>query len=139
MKILLDTNILLEVILEQEKSQLVQSLLAREEHRFFIADFSLHSLGILLFRRIQHHVFRELMNDTVLQGAVSIASLRAEELGAVIEAGERFKLDFDDAYQYAVMDKYDLTLVSFDEHFDRTAKGRRSPEEVLAGETGDPV
>ncbi len=51
MRLLVDTNIFLEVILAQERSQEAQSLLSRvQEHEFFISDYSLHSIGILLLR-----------------------------------------------------------------------------------------
>jgi hypothetical protein len=35
---------------------------------------------------------------------------------------ERYKLDFDDAYQYLAAEKFRLTLVSFDRDFDGTEK-----------------
>jgi hypothetical protein len=35
---------------------------------------------------------------------------------------KKFALDFDDAYQYVVAEKYDLQLVSFDADFDRTER-----------------
>jgi len=44
---------------------------------------------------------------------------------------EHFNLDFDDAYQYAIAEKYDLTIVSFDRDFDRTERGRKTPGEVV--------
>ena len=43
----------------------------------------------------------------------------------------KFKLDFDDAYQYVAADKYDLIIVSFDTDFDTTEKGRKTPKEIL--------
>ena len=59
MKLLIDTNIFLEVLLEQVQANDAQALLATvEAHEFFISDFSLHSIGLLLFRRKQFHVFR---------------------------------------------------------------------------------
>lgn len=40
MRLLVDTNIFLEVILEQEKAQAARDLLSRaEEHDFFISDY----------------------------------------------------------------------------------------------------
>jgi len=48
---------------------------------------------------------------------------------------DRFKLDFDDAYQYTLVEKYGLAIVSFDKDFDRTPLGRKTPAQVLA-ETG---
>jgi len=40
-------------------------------------------------------------------------------------------LDFDDAYQYAVAARYELTLISFDSDFQRTDKGHKTPSEIL--------
>ena len=48
----------------------------------------------------------------------------------------RFNLDFDDAYQYAVAERYGLTIISFDSDFDRTERGRKTPEELLEGQGG---
>jgi predicted nucleic acid-binding protein len=33
------------------------------------------------------------------------------------EAAQQFNLDFDDAYQYALAERYNLTIVSFDSDF----------------------
>jgi len=44
------------------------------------------------------------------------------------EVSNQFKLDFDDSYQYAVAQKFDLRIMSFDSDFDRTEKGRMIPE-----------
>lgn len=41
-----------------------------------------------------------------------------------------FHLDFDDAYQYVVAEKFNLTLVSFDTDFDRTDRKRMVPAEI---------
>ena len=40
-------------------------------------------------------------------------------------------LDFDDAYQYAVAERYGLTIISFDSDFDRTERGRKPPGDLL--------
>jgi hypothetical protein len=48
-----------------------------------------------------------------------------------MSARKRFRLDFDDAYQYVAAEKHDLTLVSFDADFDRTDRGRKTPVDVL--------
>ncbi|RPI37410.1 MAG: PIN domain-containing protein [Methanoregulaceae archaeon] len=42
-----------------------------------------------------------------------------------------FRLDFDDAYQYVVAEKFDLALVSFDTDFDRTDRKRLIPADIL--------
>jgi hypothetical protein len=45
---------------------------------------------------------------------------------------KKFRVDFDDAYQYSVARKYQITLVSFDKDFDRTDITRRTPAEIIA-------
>lgn len=44
---------------------------------------------------------------------------------------ESYNLDYDDAYQYVVAERNDLTLVSFDSDFTQTSRGRRTPAEIL--------
>ncbi|HED04263.1 MAG TPA: PIN domain-containing protein [Candidatus Fraserbacteria bacterium] len=131
MRLLLDTTIFLEVILEQEKAQLVQDLLSgTEEHEFFLSDYALHSIGLLLFRRKQHDTFRRFLADMILNAVVELISLSGQEMESVVEVAERFNLDFDDAYQYVIAEHYGLKIVSFDRDFDRTAKGRVTPDQL---------
>jgi len=132
MKLLLDTNIFLEVILDQERANEARTLLSEVEgHEFFISDYSLHSIGLLLFRRGKHEVFRQFLKDMILGVGVAVITLSAQEMESLIEAAQRFGLDFDDAYQYAVAERYGLTIVSFDSDFDRTERGRKTPEDLL--------
>jgi len=133
-KLLIDTNIILEVILEQAKGEEVRALLSKtEEHEFFISDYALHSIGLLLFRRKQHQVFRQFLHDMLFNAGMMVASLPIDYMEPVIEASEKFNLDFDDAYQYAVAAKYDYILVSLDSDFDNTERGRKTPTTVLQG------
>jgi len=46
----------------------------------------------------------------------------------VIKSARKFNLDFDDAYQYVVAEKNNLEIISFDGDFDRTKKGRKTPD-----------
>ena len=134
MKLLLDTNIFLEVILDQERANEARTLLSEVEgHEFFISDYSLHSIGLLLFRRGQHEVFRQFLKDMILGVGVAVIALSAKETEGLIQVAQRFGLDFDDAYQYAVAKRYGLTIISFDSDFDRTERGRKTPEDLLKG------
>jgi predicted nucleic acid-binding protein len=63
-----------------------------------------------------------------------VVSLSYEDMGNVIEVSTRFNLDFDDAYQYVVAEKYNLTIISFDSDFDRTELKRKTPREVIESE-----
>jgi hypothetical protein len=59
-------------------------------------------------------------------------SIRVDELRSVIKVAQKFNLDFDDAYQYAIAEKRGLTLVSFDKDFDHTDRGKKTPAEILS-------
>jgi uncharacterized protein len=131
MKLLIDTNIFLEVLLAQSRVSDAQDLLSKtKEHEFFITDYSLHSIGLLFFRRKQHDVFRRFLADLFSVAGIRMISLLPSYMEDVIQAALKFGLDFDDAYQYAVADHYGLTIVSFDSDFDRTEKGRRTPDHI---------
>jgi len=68
-------------------------------------DYSLHSIGLLLFRSGQHEIFRQFLIDMILEAGVTIIALSAQEMEGVIQVAQRFGLDFDDAYQYAVAER----------------------------------
>ena len=132
MRLLLDTNLFLEVILEQEKAAEVKALLSEtDQYEFFLSDFSLHSIGILLFRRKRHEAFRLFLKDMLLKAGMVMLYLDARDMEIVINEAQHFNLDFDDAYQYITAQKHNLIMVSFDSDFDRTQRGRQTPAQVL--------
>jgi uncharacterized protein len=69
----------------------------------------------------------------LVRAGISAISLSVEDMASVISAARQFELDFDDAYQYVVAARYDLTIASFDSDFGRTDRGRRMPAELLSG------
>ncbi len=132
MRLFIDTNIFLEIILEQEKAENAKALLLKtEDHEFFISDFSLHSMGLLLFYRKQHSVFQQFLKDMIIDGGIIITSLVVDDMESVVNVSQKYKLDFDDAYQYVIAEKYGLTIISFDSDFDRTERGRKIPAEII--------
>ncbi len=131
MRLLVDTNIFLEVLLAQARSDEAKELLAKtDSHDLFITDFSLHSIGLLLLRRGQAAAFRDFLSDMIIGAGTTVALLRPDEMSAVADHTANFNLDFDDAYQYATAEKYDLTIISFDRDFDRTTRGRSVPSAI---------
>ena len=132
MRLLIDTNVFLEIILGQQRADEATALLAKTtEHEFFLSDYSLHSIGLLLLRRKQHDIFQSFLRDLTVNATVTLASLSTSDMPAVIDVARRYNLDFDDAYQYSVAQKFGLTLISLDSDFDRTERGRKTPAEVL--------
>jgi uncharacterized protein len=132
MRLLVDTNIFLEILLAQAHADEAKGLLRKtDQHDFFISDFALHSIGLILLRRRKPDVFRRFLADVIVNAGVIQLSLSPLEMDEVINAATNFNLDFDDAYQYAVAGRYGLEIVSFDGDFDRTAKGRISPVTIV--------
>ena len=128
---LVDTNLFLELLLDQERAGEVEAFLARTPvERLAISDFSLHSLGIILFQKNRHAVFTQVVVEDLLASGLSVLTVKRGDLTRVTETAEKFELDFDDAYQYCVAEKYALTLVSFDRDFDRTDKRRSVPRDL---------
>ncbi|MEW6376482.1 MAG: PIN domain-containing protein [Thermodesulfobacteriota bacterium] len=133
MKFLIDTNIFLEVVLTQSKAIDAQEFLSKtEEHEFFISDYSLHSIGLLFFRRKQHHVFRQFLTDMISIAGIKMIALLPKDMEDVINTAQKFGLDFDDAYQYVIAEQFGLTIISFDSDFDKTEKGRKTPGDIAS-------
>ena len=133
MKLLLDTNIFLEILLEQKNEREARELLGRwEEHALFVTDFSVHSVGLKLFERGKHDDFRRFAKEVLLDQIAFMIQLGCSDMKEVADNAERLGLDFDDAYQYAAAEQHGLTIVSYDPDFDSTPKGRKTPSEILA-------
>jgi len=130
MRLLVDTNLFIEVLLNQAKAGEARSVLENSKHHeLFISDFALHSIGLLLFRHKQPQVSRRFLDDLGRIG-IQMLSLSAPDTYSLVDAAARFNLDFDDAYQYGASLRHGLKIVSFDSDFDRTPEGRFLPANV---------
>ncbi|MGC1120852.1 MAG: type II toxin-antitoxin system VapC family toxin [Candidatus Methanofastidiosia archaeon] len=116
MMVLVDTNIFLEILLGQHKEEDCKGFLEKNTGNLHITDFSLHSIGIAMFRYSKEEVFGSFMEDVL--SAVMLLSLPIESYGAVIDSKKNLGLDFDDAYQYCVARHYELKIVTMDRDFE---------------------
>lgn len=129
---LLDTNILLELFLEREKAPEVQVFISQTPpSQIHISEFTFYSLGMFLSKRDQQNIFLNFIEDMIQDTGVTILKLEPEDMELAMTHINKFKLDFDDSYQYTLAQKYHLTLLSFDKDFDRTELGRKTPAEVV--------
>jgi predicted nucleic acid-binding protein len=132
---LIDTNIWLERLLDQERSDEVGQLLDHlAPERLFTTDFAFHSIGVVLSRLNRVSALLTFTQDTLIDGGVGLVRLDPADMHRLAQATEEFNLDFDDAYQYVAAEKYELVLISFDGDFDRSERGRKTPAEVLQSE-----
>ena len=107
---LIDTNVWLEHLLGQTKSDDVRHFLGKvTSNELFITDFTFHSIGLILSRLHHFETFQQFIKDTFVDAEVSLLHLKPEEIEQVLQIIKAFKLDFDDAYQY-VAHRYGLNL-----------------------------
>jgi uncharacterized protein len=130
---LLDTNVILELLLDQERADDVERLLLETEAKHLhLSEFAFYSLGIVLMRRKRYDIFLQVLDELFLRRGVRLIRLGVRDMNnRVAEASRLYNLDFDDAYQYAAAEKRKLAIVSFDVDFDRTPRGRKTPAEIL--------
>jgi hypothetical protein len=132
MRLLVDTNLFIEVLLNQVRAGEARTFLEnRKRHDLFVTDFALHSIGLLLFRQNQHQVFRQFLQEMMGGVGIGMVSLTAREMDSLVGLATKFNLDFDDAYQYSAAIRHGLKIVSLDADFDRTTEGRLLPTDVL--------
>ena len=112
---LVDTNVWLELLLEQARGEEVRQFSQRVEARFLaISEFSLYSIGVILTRLKKDEVLKDFLSDTIEDSRVMRIRLDMEDLKQLLAVRQQCQLDFDDAYQYVAAIRYGYTLVSFD-------------------------
>ncbi|MEE4286662.1 MAG: PIN domain-containing protein [Mariniphaga sp.] len=119
-KYLIDTNIFLEILLEQEKKEKCKSFLVENYGKIVLSDFSLHSIGVILFRNQKYSLYSSFINDVIPK--VKIASIEKGKYFRIEEFAVQFNLDFDDSYQAVISEDLNLTIVTMDKDFEQIKK-----------------
>jgi uncharacterized protein len=131
-KYLVDTNIWLERLLDQDKSDIVSKFLNTIPlDQIFISDFALHSIGVILSRLNKIDLLDIFVNDLFINGLIEQIALVPDDFADIISNIEKFKLDFDDAYQLTISQKYDLKIVTFDKDFNSKGINKMTPEDII--------
>jgi hypothetical protein len=126
------TFVFLELLLEQKESESVRALLnSKTPDELSTSDLAFHSIGIILYQKNAAHLFTDFVRDLFGEGGIAIIALGSEDMEHLEQVATTFNLDFDDAYQYVVAEKFGLTLVSFDTDFDRTDRKRVIPAGIV--------
>ncbi len=107
---LIDTNIFLEILLLQEKKETCKNFLDANIGSISISDFSLHSIGVILFRNNKDNVFLEFTQDIIPK--VEIVTLQKTLYEELSQDKNTFGLDFDDLYQYKIAKERNLKIVA---------------------------
>ena len=131
-KYLVDTNIWLELLLNQEKSEVVSEFLTLvPPTQLFVSDFAIHSIGVILRRLKKLDALSLFLNDLFINGQIEQISLEPLDLIDVTHNIKKFNLDFDDSYQFTVAEKFAMTLVTFDKDFKVVGLKKKTPQEII--------
>lgn len=112
---LIDTNIFLEILLQQEKSKLCKQFLIDNKSNLNISDFSLHSIGVILFRQNEEETYLNFINDIL--PSTNLVHLPMSAYSELVTVKQEYNLDFDDSYQYLVCKTFSYDLVTMDNDF----------------------
>jgi len=112
---LIDTNIFLEILLEQDKSETCKTFLKKNKEAINISDFTLHSIGVILFKQNEEQTFLKFISDILPKS--NLLSLPKKNYEEIINIKNEIGLDFDDSYQYSICKYYNLKFITMDHDF----------------------
>ena len=115
MPYLLDTNIFLEIFLNQEKKEKAKDFIGTNFNQLFASDFSIHSVGIILIKQKKFKIFEEFLDE--ITSYITILSLPQEKYSDLNKISKKYNLDFDDSYQTILAKEFDLTIFTMDDDF----------------------
>jgi predicted nucleic acid-binding protein len=113
---LVDTNIFLEILLKQAKKESCKKFLDDNIGNLNITDFSLHSIGVILFRYDKEDIFQKFIKDAMPN--IKLLSIPIKLYEEITNASRNLNLDFDDAYQYNAAKYYGLKVATMDKDFE---------------------
>ncbi|MGA3298346.1 MAG: type II toxin-antitoxin system VapC family toxin [Candidatus Bathyarchaeia archaeon] len=130
--ILLDTNIFLELLLDQKRAAECESLLdliSKGRMEATVTHFAVHAVEAALGNRDDLIAFLRNLEHSV---GLSVYNTSLSDEMAIALIAQKIGLDFDDALQYYVAKELGVdAIVSFDEHFDRLDIRRLEPRNLL--------
>lgn len=112
---LIDTNIFLEIILGQEMEEKCKIFLKDNSGALFISDFSVHSIGVVLFRYNMEEGFQKFLEE--IYPYLNVLTLGDNGYQKLKNLKDQFGLDFDDAYQFSVAKEFGLRIITMDKDF----------------------
>lgn len=120
MDFLFDTNIFLEVLLGQEKKESCKKLLVDFKGTIFLSEFSIHSIGVILFKQKKFTFFDNFISD--ITNNSTIITLPLIKYPQISIIAQKYQLDFDDSIQTAVAIEHKLGIITIDSDYKRVAK-----------------
>lgn len=117
---LIDTNIFLEILLNQSNKSKAIAVFERIEQgeiQALVSSFSIHTLEVVLYNR---GLIKELKTFLQIINSFDNLSIYQSSLKDEIETLKNIKttkLDFDDCLHYTIAKKLNTPIITFDKHF----------------------
>ncbi len=123
MKYLLDTNIFIEILLKQDKSEYCKKFITENNGDICISDFALHSIGVILFKNELFDVFNIFLKNFI--SGLYVLTINKENYYNISKLADKHNLDFDDSYQLTVVSvaaEFKLIFIALDSDFNKLKK-----------------
>jgi len=120
MDYIFDTNIFLEILLDQRRKDTCKKLLNDFKGAIFISDFSVHSIGIILFKKEKFQSFSGFISD--IANNATILTLPVISYPRITINAQKYHLDFDDSLQTSLAFEHNLGIITIDTDFKKVAK-----------------
>ncbi len=130
--VLIDTNIFLELFLNQNNAIDCEELLQRiweGKQRAVVTHFSVHAVEAILKNGEPLVMFARNIENSA---GMRVYETTIEDEIAIAILSDKIGMDFDDALQYYVAKKIGVgAIVSFDRHFDKLNIPRIEPSKLI--------
>ena len=120
MTFLFDTNVFLEILLDQDKKEIWKKLLIDNFGSIYLSDFSLHSIGVILLKEKKVKTFEQFLKDVLPY--TTILSLPKEIYSEIASIASKYKMDFDDTYQALIAMEFEIGIKTMDKDFTSISK-----------------
>ena len=117
---LIDTNIFLELLLNQKKKKIAKNIFKQIESgkiKAVISGYTLHSIEFILSIKKKNNILKEFLQTLNDFPNLSVYHTTLEEDLDILDIVEQTKLDFDDANQYYIAKKFGAKIITFDNDF----------------------
>jgi predicted nucleic acid-binding protein len=117
---LIDTNVFLELFLDQDKKEIAGEIfnkIERKEIKAVLSGFALHSIEYILSIKERTDILRDFLYAISSFENLSIYFTSIEEDLQILDIMDESALDFDDSNQYFVAKKFGAEIITFDKDF----------------------
>lgn len=129
---LIDTHVWLERLFSGENSGDVGKFLNHySSDKFYSTAFSLNCISMILKRDKHDDVLARFILDVFVDSGSTLIHLEPEDIKRILRTMDQYSLDYHDAHQYVAAEKYHLTIVSYNDAFDSTPLGRKTPAQIM--------